>query len=81
MKKSGILNSEVASVVAGMGHMDWLSIGDAGMPVPMGTKKIDLCVDKELPTFMQILENVLKEMKIQKIYLADEINDQNPEQL
>lgn len=81
MKKSGILNSEVASVVAGMGHMDWLSIGDAGMPVPMGTKKIDLCVDKELPTFMQILENVLKEMKIQKIYLADEIKDQNPEQL
>ena len=40
MKKSGILNSEVASVVAGMGHMDWLSIGDAGMPVPMGTKKM-----------------------------------------
>ena len=52
-----------------------------GMPVPMGTKKIDLCVDKELPTFMQILENVLKEMKVQKIYLADEIKDQNPEQL
>ena len=81
MKKSGILNSEVASVVAGMGHMDWLSIGDAGMPVPMGTKKIDLCVDKELPTFMQVLENVLTEMKVQKIYLADEIKDQNPEQL
>ena len=81
MKKSGILNSEVASVVAGMGHMDWLSIGDAGMPVPMGTKKIDLCVDKELPTFMQVLENVLTEMKVQRIYLADEIKDQNPEQL
>lgn len=38
MKKSGILNSEVASVVAGMGHMDWLSIGDAGMPVPVKSK-------------------------------------------
>ena len=81
MKKTGILNSEVASVVAGMGHMDWLSIGDAGMPVPMGTKKIDLCVDKELPSFMDVLKNVLKEMKVQKIYLADEIKDQNPEQL
>lgn len=45
MKKSGILNSEVASVVADMGHMDWLSIGDTGMPVPMETKKIDLCVE------------------------------------
>lgn len=81
MKKSGILNSEVAAVVAGMGHMDWLSIGDAGMPVPMGTKKIDLCVDKELPSFIDVLKNVLKEMKVQKIYLAEEIKTENPTQL
>ena len=44
MKKTGIINSEVSAVVANMGHMDWLSIGDAGMPVPFGTKKIDLAV-------------------------------------
>lgn len=31
MKKTGIINSEVSAVVANMGHMDWLSIGDAGM--------------------------------------------------
>ena len=64
IKKSGILNSEVASVVADMGHMDWLSIGDVGMPVPMETKKIDLCVEQGLPTFMQVLENVLTEMAV-----------------
>ena len=81
MKKTGILNSEVASVVAGMGHMDWLSIGDAGMPVPADTKKIDLCVDKELPSSMDALQNALKELKVLKIYLADEIKDQNPQQL
>lgn len=81
MKKSGILNSEVAAVVADMGHMDWLSIGDAGMPVPMDTKKIDLCVDNGLPSFMDVLKNVLKEMEVQKIYLAEEIKDQNPAQL
>ena len=81
IKKSGILNSEVASVVADMGHMDRLSIGDAGMPVSMETKKIDLCVEQGLPTFMQVLENVLTEMAVQKIYLAEEIKDQNPTQL
>lgn len=64
-----------------MGHMDWLSIGDAGMPVSMETKKIDLCVEQGLPTFMQVLENVLTEMAVQKIYLAEEIKDQNPTQL
>lgn len=31
MKKTGIINSEISAVVANMGHMDWLSIGDAGM--------------------------------------------------
>ncbi|MDO4903097.1 MAG: D-ribose pyranase [Limosilactobacillus sp.] len=81
MKKTGIINSEVSAVVANMGHMDWLSIGDAGMPVPAGTKKIDLAVDKQLPSFMDVLNNVLKEMEVQKIYLADEIKTQNPEQL
>ena len=81
MKKTGIINSEISAVVANMGHMDWLSIGDAGMPVPFGTKKIDLALDKELPSFIDVLKNVLKEMKVQKIYLADEIKDQNPDQL
>ena len=75
MKKTGIINSEVSAVVANMGHMDWLSIGDAGMPVPMGTKKIDLALDKQLPSFMDVLN------KVEKIFLADEIKDQNPEQL
>ena len=81
MKKTGIINSEISAVVANMGHMDWLSIGDAGMPVPFGTKKIDLALDKELPSFIDVLKNVLKEMKVQKIYLAEEIKDQNPDQL
>ena len=34
MKKIGVMNSDISRVIANMGHMDWLSIGDAGMPVP-----------------------------------------------
>ncbi|KRL16353.1 ribose ABC superfamily ATP binding cassette transporter, membrane protein [Levilactobacillus zymae DSM 19395] len=64
-----------------MGHMDWLSIGDAGMPVPMGTKKIDLALTKQLPSFLDVLKNVLSELEVQKIYLAEEMKTQNPEQL
>ncbi|MCQ2569551.1 MAG: D-ribose pyranase [Limosilactobacillus sp.] len=81
MKKTGIINSEISYEVANMRHMDWLSIGDAGMPVPAGTKQIDLALAKQTPSFMQVLENVLQELKVQKIYLADEIKDQNPAQL
>ncbi|KRL56181.1 D-ribose pyranase [Furfurilactobacillus rossiae DSM 15814] len=64
-----------------MGHMDWLSIGDAGMPVPAGTEKIDLAVTKQLPSFIDVLKNVLAELEVQHIYLAEEIKTVNPEQL
>ncbi|ABJ57465.1 D-ribose pyranase [Oenococcus oeni] len=81
MKKTTVINSEISSVIAGMGHMDWLGIGDAGMPVPLGTKKIDLALTKNLPSFIDVLKNVLTELEVQKIYLADEIKTKNPEQL
>ncbi|EEI24618.1 D-ribose pyranase [Lentilactobacillus hilgardii] len=81
MKKTDVINSELSTVIANMGHMDWLSIGDAGMPVPMGTKKIDLALSKGLPSFQQVLKNILTELEVQKIYLAEEIKTQNPEQL
>ena len=81
MKKSTVINSELSTIIAGMGHMDWLSIGDAGMPVPMNTKKIDLALTKDIPSFMDVLKNVLSELEIQKIYLADEVKTRNPDQL
>jgi D-ribose pyranase len=64
-----------------MGHFDKLSIGDAGMPVPMGTEKIDLAVDNGIPSFMQVLTNVLEELEVQRIYLAEEIKTENPKML
>ncbi|KRK48715.1 D-ribose pyranase [Secundilactobacillus kimchicus JCM 15530] len=81
LKKTTVINSELSTVIAGMGHMDWLSIGDAGMPVPMDTKKIDLALTKQLPSFIDVLKNILAELEVQKIYLADEIKTQNPKQL
>lgn len=81
MKKTSVINSELSTVIANMGHMDWLSIGDAGMPVPLGTKKIDLALSRNLPSFQQVLANILTELEVQKIYLADEIQTQNPQQL
>ncbi|KRO00441.1 D-ribose pyranase [Companilactobacillus kimchiensis] len=64
-----------------MGHFDTIGIGDAGMPVPSDTEKIDLAVEAGLPSFIQVLDNVLSELQVQKVYLAEEIKIQNPEQL
>lgn len=81
MKKTKVINSDISRVIAQMGHFDKLSIGDAGMPVPAGTEKIDLAVDNGIPSFTQVLLNVLEELEVQQIYLAEEIKTENPKML
>lgn len=81
MKKKGIMNSDISRIVANMGHMDWLSIGDAGTPVPENTEKIDLAIHSGLPSFIDVVSETLKELEVQKIYVAEEIKTNNPEQL
>lgn len=81
MKKTGILNSNISRVVADMGHMDWIGIGDAGTPVPKDTEKIDLAVKAGLPSFIDVLKEVLVELEVQKVYIAEEIKTENPKQL
>ncbi|WP_125704485.1 D-ribose pyranase [Lacticaseibacillus daqingensis] len=81
MKKTSVINSDLSRVIAQMGHFDKLSIGDAGMPVPRTTEKIDLAVTNGVPSFMAVLDNVLSELEVQRIYLAEEIKTQNPAML
>lgn len=81
MKKGLVINSEIARVIADLGHMDRLSIGDAGMPVPNGIKKIDLAVAKQLPSFIDVLKNVLSEDYVDHVILADEIKNKNESML
>ena len=36
MKKTGILNADIAAVVARLGHLDTIIVADAGLPIPTG---------------------------------------------
>ena len=78
MKKAGILNSEISRVLSYLGHTDCICIGDCGLPIPDETERIDLALAFGVPTFMQTLEVVADDMKIEKIVLAEEIKEQNP---
>ena len=77
MKKGGILNSDISRVLSYMGHTDWICVGDCGLPIPDEVERIDLALEFGVPTFMQTLEVVAKDMKIEKIILAEEIKTQN----
>ena len=81
MKKTAVLNSHISSAISTLGHYELLTINDAGMPIPNDDRRIDLAVTKSLPCFIDVLETVLTEMEIQKIYLAEEIKTENPDML
>ena len=46
MKRNPLLHSELSQVIASMGHGDVLVIGDAGLPVPPGVRRIDLALSQ-----------------------------------
>ena len=81
MKRNGILNSKISKVLSDMGHTDRICIGDCGLPIPKGPEKIDLALRLGQPSFMEVLREVKKDMKIEKIILAEEMKEKNPEQL
>ncbi len=75
MKKIGILNKDISEVVAKLGHTDTIAIGDAGLPIPDGIRRIDLAVKQGVPSFFDVLETVLIEMEVQKITIASEMKE------
>lgn len=79
MKKQGILNAQLISHIAALGHKDTFMIGDAGMPIPRGVPVVDLALIGGVPTFQQTLDAVLNETVVESYMLAEEIKEKNPE--
>lgn len=77
MKKKGILNSSIASVLAKLGHTDTIVIADCGLPIPDVVKRIDISLTLGNPTFIETLAAVIDDMEIEKITLASEIKKYN----
>ena len=78
MKKTGILNQPISSVIAGLGHMDTLVIADAGLPIPPETQRIDLALTEGIPTFLDTLRVVLTEMQVEQAVVAEEMIEVSP---
>jgi len=78
MKKRGILNGELSKLIAEMGHMDMILIGDAGMPVPKGVKLIDLALVEGIPSFIEVLKAVLEDLEVEEAYIDLELKTINP---
>lgn len=78
MKKIGIINAPISTVIAHLGHLDMLTVADAGLPIPETTQRIDLALKPGVPGFLDTLEVVLTEMFVEKAYVSEDILTKSP---
>ena len=78
MKEIGLLNSEIADVIARLGHMDEMIVCDAGFPIPLGVRTVDIALAVNQPTVTEVLKVLLHDFSVEKIVIADETRAHSP---
>jgi D-ribose pyranase len=73
MKKKGILHSELARIVAGMGHGDILVICDSGFPIPHNRPVADVILTINVPRIIETLNVILEELHVESAIVTDEM--------
>jgi D-ribose pyranase len=81
LKKQGVLNYRIASVIAQMGHTDRLVIADAGLPVPKAVERIDVAICPGLPKLLDVARAVAGELEVEQLVVATELSTRNPQLL
>ncbi len=79
MKKIGLLNQPISTVIAGLGHTDTIVIADAGLPIPPTTQRIDLALTQGIPSFLETLRAVLLELQVEQAMVAEEMLTVSPD--
>jgi len=79
MKKDGLLHAQLSRIVASLGHADCLAIGDCGLSIPAHVERVDLAVTRGLPRFGPVVAAIVRELVVQKVYFAEEMEQHNAE--
>ncbi len=79
MLKTGILNPQIANLLASTGHKDTIVVSDAGLPMPLGVERIDLAWKPNEPRYLDVLKEVLGDMVVEKVILAEELKTVSPD--
>ncbi|MCP3032348.1 D-ribose pyranase [Halobacillus sp. A1] len=77
MKKHGVLNREIASVLARLGHTDTIVIADCGLPVHDQTKCIDVSLSLGIPGVLQVMRTLIEDMEVEAVTVAEEMERNN----
>lgn len=79
MKKIGIMNKDISTVIAGMGHNDEIMVCGSAFPIPEGTTRIDLALEPGLPAFMDVVRVITKELEVERFLVSEETREKSPE--
>jgi D-ribose pyranase len=75
MLKSGIINGQLASVLAKFRHVNTLAIVDGPFPSYPNVELVDLALIKGFPTIPDVLDAILPYLDLTGIYLANEFSE------
>ena len=72
MRKHGILNAQLAGLLARLGHTDTVVVADCGLPVPADVPVVDLALVFGVPRFDDVFTALLAEIEVEGVTLADQ---------
>jgi D-ribose pyranase len=72
MMRDGIINGQLASLLARFRHVNTIAIVDGPFPSYSGVETVDLAVKKGFPTIPQILDLILPELDLSGVVMAKE---------
>ncbi|MDR1137196.1 MAG: hypothetical protein LBK91_02625, partial [Synergistaceae bacterium] len=78
VKETGVLNRDIAAELSKMGHTDRMLIADAGLAIPNTTKVIDVSLDVNVPTSVDVLKLILKHFSVEKVITSQATDDVSP---
>lgn len=80
-KTTTTINPALSRVISETGHTDMLVVTDAGLPIPLGSERIDLAYRPGAPAFFDVLDTVLAELVVEGATVSEEVADKSPEVL
>lgn len=72
MLRNGIINGQLASVLARFRHVNTIAIVDGPFPSYPGVEIVDLAVIMGQPTILEVLDAILPHLELTGIYMANE---------
>jgi len=79
MKCKGIIHPDLMEALTSLGHTDSFMLCDAGFPIPVGARRIDLALTPGVPSFRTCLNAILQEVIVEAFSVAEEMKTYNPE--